>query len=168
MYNYSVSFGIHVPYLMNRISNTLAQSLKNNSFTMELTGIKTFPTHKDNNGDQIDIISLYDLRCYQTNNRSAGNIFYILILHQLLPVFLANIASEKELKIKEMTSMMGLKMPVYWLVQYIFNYILYLGVIIFLIIAGFIFQIPFFTINAFGSYFILFIVSFVLLFFIAN
>ena len=71
---------------------------------------------------------------------------------------MANIVTEKENKIKEMMSMMGLKMNLYWLVVYLFDYILYLGVIFFLIIAGFLFRIRFFTINSFGSYFFLFII----------
>ena len=78
---------------------------------------------------------------------------------QLLPVFLSAIVYEKESKIKEMMTMMGLNLTVYvqlqflcyshniysyWVVHYIFDFLLYFGVMMFLIIAGLIFQVKFF------------------------
>ena len=58
-------------------------------------------------------------------------------------MFLANIVHEKESKIKDMTDMMGLKSEIYWIVTYIFDYVLYVVVILFLIIAGVVFQVNF-------------------------
>ncbi len=80
-------------------------------------------------------------------------------MHQVLPVILSNIVTDKEMKLKEMMKMMGLKTSVYWAVQYTFGYVIFLLVILMFIISGLIFQMRIFTINAFGSYFFLFIVS---------
>ena len=64
-------------------------------------------------------------------------------MHQLFPLFLANLVQDKENKVKDMTDMMGLKSEIYWIVTYIFDYALYFVVMMFLIIAGAIFQVIF-------------------------
>lgn len=98
-----------------------------------------------------------------------GTLTYMLILHQLLPVFLTNIAAEKESKIKELMKMTGLKFSIYWFVHYLFNYLLYLLVTSCLMAAGGIYQVRFYTINDFGSYIILFLVwGHVLVAFVSN
>eukprot|EP01114_Cavostelium_apophysatum_P009754 TRINITY_DN2300_c0_g1_i1.p1 TRINITY_DN2300_c0_g1~~TRINITY_DN2300_c0_g1_i1.p1 ORF type:complete len:1800 (+),score=493.64 TRINITY_DN2300_c0_g1_i1:225-5624(+) len=142
-YNRSIGLWVDTPYLIDRIVRSIGISLTN-PVNIQMVGVKTFPTIKDEKGFTLDLVTL------------AGPFFYMLILLQLLPVILSNIVYEKEAKIREMMTMMGLSMNIYWLVQYVFSYLLYLGVMMVLIIAGVIFRFRIFTINAFGSYFILF------------
>ena len=82
-----------VPGLMNRMSNAIAQSLstpfklKLNGISLSINiylykGIKPMPTIKSD-GIDVDIIA------------EGGNVAFILILHQLLPVFMTNVVAEK-------------------------------------------------------------------------
>jgi len=145
MYNYSLAFAQDIPFFISRLTNAAGKSLPA-PVEVAMTGLKTFPSHAKDSEFTLDLVTL------------AGSFFYVLILHQLFPVFLSNIVYEKESKIKDMMDMMGLKSDIYWLVTYIFDLILYILVICFLIIAGNVFQFRLFTINAFGSYFILFLI----------
>jgi len=143
MYNFSLTFARDIPFFVNRMTNAVGKTLPF-PISIIMTGLKTFPS--ESKSADIDLVTL------------AGSFFYILILHQLFPVFMANIVYEKESKIKDMMDMMGLKTDIYWIVTYIFDLILYVLVILFLILAGYVFQFRLFTINAFGSYFLLFII----------
>jgi hypothetical protein len=100
-----------------------------------------------------------------------GNIAFILILHQLLPVFMTNVVAEKvneiskkflnkikESKIRELMRMTGLQMGLYWLIHYIFDYFMYLVVTAILIISGEIYSVRFFTVNDFATYYLLFLI----------
>eukprot|EP01090_Pellita_catalonica_P002724 TRINITY_DN122_c0_g1_i1.p1 TRINITY_DN122_c0_g1~~TRINITY_DN122_c0_g1_i1.p1 ORF type:complete len:717 (-),score=148.77 TRINITY_DN122_c0_g1_i1:637-2787(-) len=58
---------------------------------------------------------------------------------------------------REAMKMKGMRMMVYWIVNYIFFYSLFLVLMVFLIIAGVVLQFRFFTINDFFVYFILFL-----------
>ena len=96
-------------------------------------------------GVKIDIIAL------------GGTFAFTLILHQLLPVFMTSIVTEKESKIRELMKMTGLKLSLYWIVHYIFDYFIYLVVTAMLIISGHIYSVRFFTLNDFGVYYLLFL-----------
>ncbi|KAL6073551.1 ABC transporter, ATPbinding domain containing protein [Balamuthia mandrillaris] len=143
-YNYTVTRGRDVPGALSLITNALSRFISGGNSIIELIGIKNIP--RDDDETTIDLASL------------AGSFFYALILHQLLPVFLSAIAYEKEHRLREIMKMMGLKMWIYWVVLYLFNYILYLGVMLFLIVFGWIFQFRFFTVNNFLLYFLLFLI----------
>lgn len=54
--------------------------------------------------------------------------------------------------------MMGLKLRMYWVVHYLFDYVLYLCIAAFLILAGNVAQFRVFTVNAPGSYILLFLI----------
>lgn len=142
-FNHTLTFGEDVPFLMNRMTNAIAQ-LMDEPAIVKLKGIKEMPTLAKDKIFELDLPSL------------AGAFFYMLVLLQLMPVFLANIVYEKESKIKEIMSMMGLKMNIYWVVHYVFDFFVYFIVMMMLIIAGLIFQFRVFTTNTFLSYFLLF------------
>jgi len=144
IFNYTLGYSQEAPFLMNHISNAIAHTLAQ-PVILFLEGLKEYPTLANPDGFQVDIITL------------AGPFFYILVLNQLLPVFMASIVYEKESSIKDMLSMMGLKSEIYWIVHYLFDYGLYLCVMFFLIAAGYLFEFRVFTINTFGSYFILYL-----------
>eukprot|EP01117_Protostelium_nocturnum_P005730 TRINITY_DN2068_c0_g1_i1.p1 TRINITY_DN2068_c0_g1~~TRINITY_DN2068_c0_g1_i1.p1 ORF type:complete len:1746 (+),score=587.77 TRINITY_DN2068_c0_g1_i1:107-5344(+) len=147
-YNFTISSGDELPFLINRITNAAAAGVATGSggpYTNRMLGIKTFPTRKATIG-RIDIVSL------------GASILIVLILQQLLPVFVTNIVAEKETKTMEVMNMMGLKMPIYWIVHYIFNYCLYLVVMIFMVIFGAILNFNFLRINEFGTYFVLYLI----------
>lgn len=141
-YNYTISYGRDIVGAMSLITQAFASLLPSPRIVANFVGIKKLPQKDDYN--EFDITSL------------VGGLFFALILHQLLPVFLSSLAYEKENRIREMMKMMGLRMPIYWLVNYFWCYLLYCFVAAFLIIAGLVFQFRFFTVNNFGVYFILF------------
>lgn len=72
---------------------------------------------------------------------------------------LTNIVAEKETRVRDQLAMSGLKMPLYWLVHYLFNYMMYAVVVCCLLISGFIFQLRWFMINTFGIYLLLFAIQ---------
>jgi ABC-type multidrug transport system ATPase subunit len=142
-YNYSLSRGRDVPAAFSLITSALSRLITNDTI-ISLLGIKDVPTISAT----IDI-DLAD---------SAGPFFYMLLLHQLMPVYMSAIVYEKEHRLRELMKMSGLKMWVYWTVMYLWNYLLYFCLMAFLIIAGWFFRFRFFTINSFLLYFILFVV----------
>ena len=52
------------------------------------------------------------------------------------PVFLFQIVFEKEKKLIDIMKINGMKMTNYWLIQFLFNYALYVIIVIFYIYAG--------------------------------
>jgi hypothetical protein len=107
--------------------------------------MKDFPTRKSD-GEISDIISV------------GGTVAYFLILCQLFPVFLSNIVDEKSKRIQQMMENSGLKMSIYYLVHYIFDYVLYVLIVCCLLASGFAFQYRFFTLSDPGTYLLLFLV----------
>jgi len=64
----------------------------------------------------------------------------------LLPVFIYNIVLEKEQKLIEIMKMNGMKMRNYWMINFVFNFIVYiLTVFVFSVVGAFILQLSFFT-----------------------
>lgn len=76
----------------------------------------------------------------------------------LIPVFMHTIVLEKENRVREMMKMMGMKMSTYWMINYLFDYCVYLLVTILFITVEFIIQVRIFTqTNFFVIFFIFFI-----------
>ncbi|PRP80817.1 ABC transporter A family member 2 isoform 2 [Planoprotostelium fungivorum] len=145
-YNYSTTAGDDLPFIINRISDSIARGLnKGDRFSMINRGIRTFPIRESEFG-RLDIIAV------------GSPLLTILVLQQLLPVFISNIVSEKESKTTEVMSMMGLKMPIYWIVQYLWDYLLYICVVTLYVVAGLAIGFNYMRENAFGSYAILYLV----------
>ena len=75
-----------------------------------------------------------------------GAILYPLSLCLLLPVFIYQITLEKETKLLEIMKMNGMRMKNYWIVNYIFNLILYFITIgVFVIFGWLILGLTFFS-----------------------
>ncbi|KAJ6248938.1 atp-binding cassette transporter subfamily a abca [Anaeramoeba flamelloides] len=105
-------------------------------------GLKNFPTLQGVN--QVDIVAIVQ------------PFYFTFLLHFLLPVFLIIIVYEKEHKLIDIMVMFGLKMKIYWIVNFIFNYCLYFFLIILFYIAGYALQFRYFTQNLFMTHFLLF------------
>eukprot|EP01028_Stygiella_incarcerata_P010728 TRINITY_DN570_c0_g1_i2.p1 TRINITY_DN570_c0_g1~~TRINITY_DN570_c0_g1_i2.p1 ORF type:complete len:852 (+),score=194.99 TRINITY_DN570_c0_g1_i2:85-2640(+) len=84
-------------------------------------------------------------------------LYYTWILHMLLPLFVDMIVFEKQHKLRDMMKMMGLRMRIYWTVQSLFDWILYIISISLVIAIGIAFGLRFFVINSFMLWVILFI-----------
>jgi len=73
-------------------------------------------------------------------------ILYPISLSLLLAVFMSTLVLEKEERLREMMKMNGMKMANYWLVNYIWNFFIYLPSAIFFLLFGyFVVQMPFFV-----------------------
>jgi ABC-type multidrug transport system ATPase subunit len=146
MYNMTLTRGRDLMALMGLVSNAVWKTFSPNQNLTSYTGYgtKNFPTPRTKN--DFDLISII------------GPQLYIYIFHLSLPVIMSGLVFEKENKLREIMKMMGLKTPVYWLVQYIFYYLIYL-ITTFLIIGiaaamGF----RFFSVNNFFPIFFLFFI----------
>ncbi|KAF9098547.1 hypothetical protein BGX27_000767 [Mortierella sp. AM989] len=85
-----------------------------------------------------------------------GRILYPFGVSFLLPIFVITLVKEKEDRILVMMKMSGLKSITYYVAHYIHFYILHIIASLMFIIAGFAFQMPFFTKVAPGVFLILF------------
>ena len=85
-----------------------------------------------------------------------GPTYFPFVLSFLLPVFMHTIILEKENKQREMMKMMGLKMSHYWLINFIFDYFLYLIMAFSFCLAGFFVSVRLFTQTRWKIYFNLF------------
>ena len=66
---------------------------------------------------------------------TAGPFFFLILLSMLFPVFVNLIVYEKEQRLTQLMKMNGLRMSMYWLVNYVFCYALYFAVMIAFLIA---------------------------------
>eukprot|EP01129_Flabellula_baltica_P012243 TRINITY_DN54_c1_g1_i1.p1 TRINITY_DN54_c1_g1~~TRINITY_DN54_c1_g1_i1.p1 ORF type:complete len:873 (+),score=187.37 TRINITY_DN54_c1_g1_i1:72-2690(+) len=107
-----------------------------------LFGTKGYP--KEESINDFDLISLI------------GTQIYIFVFQLLFPVILTNVVYEKETNLRGIMSMMGLKTSIYWLVTYVFNLFLYLIALLLIYVFAYAFDFRFFTVNDFGTHFILF------------
>ncbi|KAJ3452684.1 atp-binding cassette transporter subfamily a abca [Anaeramoeba flamelloides] len=83
--------------------------------------------------------------------------FYQFLFHFMLPVFVIGIIVEKENKLIAIQRMMGLNIKVYWLVNFIFCYTIYLLMVTVFYIIGYSLKFDFFWKNNFLTHFLLFI-----------
>ena len=65
-----------------------------------------------------------------------GAALFPISLCLLLPVFIYNIVLEKEQKLLEIMKMNGLRMTNYWIVNYVFNFIIYVMTCLIFILFG--------------------------------
>ena len=72
-------------------------------------------------------------------------LLYPFAISFILPVYVNAIVLEKQERLREMMKMMGLKMSYYWLTNYIWDFILYILVVIVLIVSSLVFQLRMFT-----------------------
>eukprot|EP00727_Mastigamoeba_balamuthi_P009933 m51a1_g5562 hypothetical protein (816) ;mRNA; f:577506-581091 len=68
----------------------------------------------------------------------------------LMPVYIYTIVHEKQQRLREMMRMMGLWMPMYWAINYVYDVLMYLVVCIIYIAIGLAFQLRVFTIAPAG------------------
>jgi hypothetical protein len=78
----------------------------------------------------------------------AGPFFLVLMLHMLFPIFLSTIVHEKEKKLVAMMKMMGLRMPAWYLVNYLFFLALYLLALVFTMVGGYATRLRILTVNS--------------------
>lgn len=144
-YNKTLTHGLDLPTTLNLVSNALFRVIKGDlspTVFLRNTGVQDYPTGEKEVG--FDIISV------------AGPFIYLYVFQLLLPVFMSNLVLEKELKLREIMKMMGLKTHIYWIVNYLFNFALYLIATFLIIIIAFALGFRVFTDNVFISYFALF------------
>eukprot|EP01113_Clastostelium_recurvatum_P025339 TRINITY_DN3048_c0_g1_i1.p1 TRINITY_DN3048_c0_g1~~TRINITY_DN3048_c0_g1_i1.p1 ORF type:complete len:846 (+),score=207.73 TRINITY_DN3048_c0_g1_i1:85-2622(+) len=135
------NFTMGVPAYINLAHNALLRTLTSPSATL-ITRLKGFPTQAKTT--KSDVVS------------GQENFWYLFMLSFCMIIFVQNIVYEKEHRLRESMKMAGLKMHVYWIVTYIFDYVLYLIVMLVLIIYGNILQFRFFTQTDPSVYFVLF------------
>jgi ABC-type multidrug transport system ATPase subunit len=84
-----------------------------------------------------------------------GASLYPIALSLLLPVFMYAIVLEKEERLQEMMKMNGMNMTNYWLVNYLWNYLLYMvTILIFFLFGYFLLDLTFFTQTNFAIMFL--------------
>ncbi|KCV69346.1 hypothetical protein H696_03778 [Fonticula alba] len=83
---------------------------------------------------------------YQLDLASLSGLFtYGLLLSLLLPVFVNNIVHDKQERLLSLMRMSGLRMRVYWIVNYLFNYSLYCLVLLITVLVSVSFGMKMFT-----------------------
>lgn len=109
-------------------------ALLNQSFpgVAQFLGFRTYP-FLGGKLDQVD------------SSTSIGPFLYIIMLSMLLPIFVNLIVHEKENRLLELMKMNGLRMSVWWTVNYVFCYALYVCVAFVFLIAATLFRLRFFT-----------------------
>jgi len=99
-----------------------------------LSGLQSMPISQDTSNLLNMIFSLI------------GATLYPIALSLMLPVFMYVIVLEKEERLQEMMKMNGLKMRYYWLINYLWNLIMYCAsVTVFILFGQFVLEISFFT-----------------------
>ncbi|KAJ3428747.1 atp-binding cassette transporter subfamily a abca [Anaeramoeba flamelloides] len=83
-------------------------------------------------------------------------IYFCCLLHIMIPNFIRQIVREKEHKLIAIMSMMGLKLKVYWVVNYLFNYIMFALLLLVFYLSGYGLKFRIFIQNDFLSHFLLF------------
>eukprot|EP01104_Vermistella_antarctica_P000233 TRINITY_DN1027_c0_g1_i1.p1 TRINITY_DN1027_c0_g1~~TRINITY_DN1027_c0_g1_i1.p1 ORF type:complete len:919 (+),score=265.13 TRINITY_DN1027_c0_g1_i1:431-3187(+) len=141
-FNETLGSGNELPFLIGQITRRLSQQVSN--IVVGLTSLRLFPTKDD--------FVTFDIKS------AVGPLVYLIILHQLFPVFLTIIVYEKEKGLRQLQRMMGMHMSSYWMTMYFVFYLIYLAFIILMIIAGAILDFRFFTINNPGVYLVLFLI----------
>jgi len=94
------------------------------------TGARPFPYGINKESEQDDAVALALFSKYM------GAILLPLATSFLLPVLVFHLVHEKELKLRSMMMMMGLKMRAYWFVQYLFDFLLALTMLALVYFVG--------------------------------
>ncbi|EGC36362.1 hypothetical protein DICPUDRAFT_87445 [Dictyostelium purpureum] len=86
-----------------------------------------------------------------------GGSFYPFALSFILPLFVFSIVVEKQEKLRDLSLMMGLKIRNYWIMNYIFNYLLYSIIVVFVVGVSSAFDFAVFTKGSgFGMFLLIF------------
>ncbi|GAM21901.1 hypothetical protein SAMD00019534_050760 [Acytostelium subglobosum LB1] len=128
--------------IINIMNNAIFQTLTGTNNKL-VTGIKQFPYYAKN--EKKDMIQPQE------------NFWYLFMLSFCMVIFVANVVYEKEHRLRESMKMAGLRMRTYWLVQYIFNFTLYMVIVFVAIAFAYILKFRFFTQTEFSLYFALFV-----------
>ncbi|KAJ6244171.1 atp-binding cassette transporter subfamily a abca [Anaeramoeba flamelloides] len=141
---------LYIPTYVNTVMRTSFeyiwkqdQSKDQNNLTDIMIGLKKFPQIKEK--EVIDLMSFEQPFAFN------------FILHMLFPVFMVAVVYEKEHLLVDMMEMMGLKMEIYWLINFIFDWLLYILQMIIFYITLLILKFRFITQNDFSTHFILFL-----------
>ena len=132
-YNESFSKQADVPALLNFMNDAIFKTKSSDGKGSLTLYLRNMPTPKTIS--TFDIVGLLE------------KFIYPLILHLLFPVFLSNIVYEKEFHLRVIMKMMGLKMKVYWFVNFSFDAVLYAAVTGCFVLCGYLLQFRFFTQN---------------------
>eukprot|EP01133_Synstelium_polycarpum_P009020 gene9020-10578_t len=129
--------------IINAMHNALFRAYTQNPTASIVTGMKEFPYHA--NEEKKDMIQPQE------------NFWYLFMMSFCMVVFTSNVVYEKENRLRESMKMSGLRMRIYWLVQYIFNFTLYMIIVFVAIAFAYIMKFRFFTQTSFTVYFVLFL-----------
>ena len=130
-------------WFSNILNNAYMKKVLNDTFVM--AGVNYFPM-KVTEDSKIDRVTHF-----------MGSGIFPLCLALLLPVFIYSIVYEKEGKILEIMKMNGMKMRYYWVVNFLFDFMIYwFTVIAFIIVGGVILKINVFLSTFYILQFIMF------------
>lgn len=136
--NESFTGGQDLPFFSDLAYGALTRLAVPSSSGVRLTALAGFPTEPRT--PTLDLSSLL------------GPLLYLFALQSVLPVALGAVVREKELRIREIMVMMGLRMPVYWVVTYSFYLALFAAAATFMVAATAVLGFRFFVANEFGPY----------------
>ena len=120
--NASLSIGSEITTLVNIFTDAFLRVVGAETNRINFLGTTDYP--KGEKVNDFDLISLF------------GSNLYIYVFQLMMPLTLAGVVYEKELKLREIMKMMGLRMGPYWLVTYFFYYFQYLLIAIFTWVMG--------------------------------
>lgn len=142
VYNYTLTRGGDLGILQNLISSTLfrSQSVFPQS-SLKFNSTFDYPSLESVN--EFDIVSLVFAA------------FAIFIFQLMFPVVLSYLVYEKEFKLREIMKMSGLKTYVYWIVNYLVFFLIYLIAMEIMHLVGFLFGFKIFVTNDFWTVFFL-------------
>ncbi|EGG18420.1 hypothetical protein DFA_03914 [Cavenderia fasciculata] len=129
--------------IISPIHNAIYKKLTGDINSTLITGVRPFPNFATE--EKKDMIQPQE------------NFWYLFMLSFCMVIFVSNVVYEKENRLRESMKMAGLRMRVYWLVTYMFNFSLYLVIVFVAIAFAYILKFKFFTETSFSVYFVLFI-----------
>lgn len=94
-------------------------------------------------------------------NDVVGPMLIPFALTFLIPVFMHTIVLEKENRVREMMKMMGLGMPTYWIINYLFDYVLYSMVLFLFIILEYIVKVRMVTQSRYLLFLVFYFIQFI-------
>ncbi|KAF2074956.1 hypothetical protein CYY_003741 [Polysphondylium violaceum] len=129
--------------IINLLNNAFLRYYTSNPNYTITTNIKEFPYKAHN--EPKDMIQPQE------------NFWYLFMMSFCMVVFVSNVVYEKENRLREIMKMSGLRMHIYWLVNYIFNFSLYMIIVLVAIAYAYILKFRFYTQTPFSVFFVLFV-----------
>jgi hypothetical protein len=108
--------------LLDLVNRAYLRTISNNSWVV--SGVQYMPQKLQDSSLLMRVISI------------AGASLYPISLSLMLPVFMYAIVLEKEERLQEMMKMNGMNMSQYWLVNYLFNFMIYTFMVILFYVFG--------------------------------